>query len=138
MSTTTNRPAASELEAALAGFHGSEDYHQHGLRRDLFMTDGVFYLAEKAGAHWLTDIVASYQGYPHIRREEFQTWTLTKLPEGSKNMARVRATDGNGKNLCQQLIPYTDFPLDEITLYCEAGSLDGRTPARILMLPGER
>ena len=138
MSATTNRPAPSELEATLAGFHGSEDFHRHGLRRDLFLTGGVFYLAENAGAHWLMDIIASHQIKPHVRREEFQRWTLTKLPKGSRNMAIVRCDDGNGNGLCQQLIPYTDFPLDKITLYCELGSIDGRTPAQVVMLPSER
>ena len=138
MSTTTNKSEPSELEATLAGFYGSENYYQHGLMRSLYMTDGVHYLAEAAGAHWLTDIVASYQSYPHMRREPFQVWTFKRLPEGSKNMAVVRCDDGNGKGLRQQLIPYTDFPLDEITLYLEEGSVDGRTVARILMLPGER
>jgi len=38
------------------------------------------------------------------------------------------ADDGNGNELLRQAIPYTDFPLDEITLYLTE---------RTLLLPGE-
>jgi hypothetical protein len=52
--------AAAEIEKNLRMFTGSEEVHHHWTRR-LHYTDGVAYLAEAAAAHWLIDLVASYQ-----------------------------------------------------------------------------
>ncbi|MBA7644391.1 hypothetical protein ES703_52135 [subsurface metagenome] len=64
-------------EADLGQFHGTENHFQHWMGRILF-TDGVHYVAEKAGAYWLIDAIASWQ-----RKEEFQIWELQKH-EGNK------------------------------------------------------
>ncbi len=45
-------------QAELAQFTGTEQYYKH--LGGLVYTDGVKYLAEKAGSYWLLDIIASY------------------------------------------------------------------------------
>ena len=62
----------------------------------------------------------SYQGTPRVRREEFQLWTLrVKAGRGVVTM-----TDGNTERaIVTQTIPNTDFPLPEIKLYFENGTL---------------
>ena len=65
----------AELEADLVQFCGTENWWKHWTGRVTF-TDGVKFLAEKAGAFWLIDLVASHQT-ARLRREEFQIWTLT-------------------------------------------------------------
>jgi len=37
-----------------------------------------------------------------------------------------------------QDIAFTDFPLDEVELWVEMGSIDGVNPAYVAMLPSER
>jgi hypothetical protein len=146
--------SATELTAALSNFTGSETYRRHALMRRMVSTDGVQFLEKNAGAYWLTDLIASHQLNRRVRSEPFQVWSLhvrqgdaaLKLPDvGGRTQylprpykATAICTDGNGNQVVKQNIHYTDFPLPSITLYAEMGSVDGVTPARVVMLPGER
>lgn len=114
----------SELEAGLAMHTGSARWFRHWTRR-LVYTEGVQYLAEKASAYWLIDLVASWCPHPRLRDEEFVVWKLTVRPDRT---ATAIADDGNGRKLARQDIPWTDFPLDEVSLYLTDNTL---------LLPGE-
>jgi hypothetical protein len=72
------------------------------------------HLAEKGQAYWLLDIIGSLKLVPKCRNEQFINCTLKKKGDGS---ATFTATNGNRTKLYTQEISYTDFPLDEITLY---------------------
>jgi hypothetical protein len=109
----------------LRQFTGTECWHRHGLARNLLYTDGVKFMAERGGAYWLIDVVASVQHTPKVRGEEFQLWTL----KVAKGRGVVTCDDGNGKIIYRQDIPSTDFPLPEMQLYFEDN---------VLMLPSER
>ena len=93
--------------------------------RKITYTEGVQYLAEKAGAYWLIDKVATLQLKKKIRAEEFQVWKLKVA--GSK--ASLVCEDGNDNVVYREKIEFTDFPLDEITLWFENN---------VIMLPSER
>jgi len=110
-------------EADLMQFTGTDNHYKTILPKIVY-TDGVQYLAEKAGAYWLIDLVASWQLHKKVRSETFQVWTLTVT--GSKAVAK--ADDGNGNVVAKQVIEYTDFPLAEVKLYCVDGCI---------MLPSE-
>jgi hypothetical protein len=124
------------LETMLAHFTGTMNYHRSSFfTKSIFHTDGVQYLSDKAGAFWLIDAIVSYQMKPSIARHPFQVWSL-KVENRS---AVLTCGDGNDTPpLVTQKIPYTDFPLDKISLYLENGSLDGEHIHKILMLPSER
>jgi hypothetical protein len=49
-----------------------------------------------------------------VAAEEFQVWKLAVRPDRS---ATLTCDDGNGNIMFTKEIKYTDFPLDEITLY---------------------
>jgi hypothetical protein len=99
----------------LAQFTGSENWYRHGMVRDVLYTDGVQYVAETAGAYWLIDEIAFGQrGNKRVAAEEFQSWKLKVNPDHS---ARLTCEDGNGNVVFSKIIPYSDFPLAEITLY---------------------
>ena len=70
-----------EIRNGLAQFTGSELFHAHWLRRFVY-TDGVEYLAEKCGAYWLLDAIASWQ--PEAMKDgklrEIQFWRLVVKP----------------------------------------------------------
>ena len=117
------------LSTNLAHFSGSDEYTRTSSR--MVITEGVKYLAENAGAFWLIDLIDSHQITPSVGREPFQVWTLTRNKSGSG--AKVEATDGNGKRIAVQRIPYTDFPLQSVKLFCTSGG----TINRVTMLPGE-
>jgi len=116
---------ANELKARLDWFTGTEQYHRHftGLQ----LTDGVLFLAENAGAHWLVDIIASYQSYlcQDDMLRQYQFWTLKVNADKTAVVICERDTDDV---VLKQEIERTDFPLDEIRLYVENG---------VLLLPSE-
>ncbi len=121
---TQQEPAC--LEADLAQFCGTEKWWKHWTGRITF-TDGVKFLAEKAGAFWLIDLIASHQT-ARLRQEEFQIWIL-KVDRGKTPMAVATCqADTDAPILVRQEIDYTDFPLPSIKLWL----VD-----RVLMLPHE-
>jgi hypothetical protein len=109
----------AELESGLTMHTGSTRWFRHWSRR-LVYTEGVRYLAEKASAYWFIDLVASWCPHASLRNEEFVLWKLTVKPDRS---AIVIADDGNGRELAHQDIPWTDFPLDEVSLYLTDNTL---------------
>lgn len=122
----TREEKRAELNASLCQFTGSETWYRHALNQRVLYTDGVLFLAETAGAFWLVDEIALANKFQRkVGREEFQVWTLKV--KGSR--ATLVCDDGNGNVVYRKSIPFTDFPLDEIKLWFENGTI---------MLPSER
>ncbi len=117
---------AAALEADLAHFCGTENWWRHWAGRITY-TDGVKLLAEKAGAFWLIDLVASHQT-ARLRQEEFQIWILAVDRDKTPMAVATCQADTDAPVLVRQEIDYTDFPLPSIELYL----LDD-----VLMLPNE-
>ena len=113
------RPDPETLLRELAHFTGDLARYRHWTGR-LIYTPGVQHLAERAGAYWLIDLVASHQITPNVSAEEFQVWTLTVADDRT---ALVVAHDGNGREVARQVIEFTDFPLDDVKLYLDQGTL---------------
>jgi hypothetical protein len=108
--------------ADLAQFTGSENWYRHGLNRNILYTDGAQFVAESAGAFWLLDEIALANAYNRsVKAEEFQVWTLTRNKTG--NGATLDCGDGNGNTVYSKRIPFTDFPLDTVKLFCEGGTI---------------
>ncbi|GAB1370201.1 hypothetical protein MASR1M45_02600 [Candidatus Kapaibacterium sp.] len=102
-----------EILDALSCFTGTEHYYLHPF--GIKFSDGCKYLAESAECYWLLDIVASYQFDISVKNEEFQVF---KLKVNDDHSAVVEITDGNHNVLATQELEFTDFPLDEIELWC--------------------
>jgi hypothetical protein len=111
------------LESELQGFCGSENFYRASF--GLIVTDGVKYLADKAQAWWLVDLIASYQ--PKTRPLDFQLWEINLLP-GKKAEVTCKADSDVLCPTVLQKIGYTDFPLKRLKLYVRDN---------VLMLPGE-
>jgi len=112
--------------ADLLQFTGTEQWHRHGIVRDVLFTDGAKYVADQAGAYWLLDEIALAQrGSNCVAAEAFQLWKLTVNPD---HTATLSCEDGNGNAVYSKEIPYTDFPLPEIALYFTDG---------VILLPSE-
>ena len=90
-------------------------------------TDGTKYLSDAAGAYWLMDAVAS-----HLDEIGIADWFVVVRLTVKSSEALMVYEDGNGTEYARQAIPYTDFPLAEMTLYC---CFDGEH--WVLMLPSE-
>jgi hypothetical protein len=113
--------------AELKQFTGSENWYRHGLAAKMLCTDGVKFLAERAGAYWLIDEIAFAQSIPAVRAQGFQAWKLDLNKSGCG--AKLRCEDGNGNNFYTKRIPYTDFPLKTQKIWVENS---------VIMLPSER
>jgi hypothetical protein len=112
--------------ADLAQFSGTENYYRY---HSLLLTDGAFYLAEKAECFWLMDVIWSHAMEKHwYGKEDFITCKLTV----QDTVGDVVFDDGNGRILVTQHIPFTDFPLDHVQLFIVQGESN-----LVVMLPGE-
>jgi len=115
-------------QSELDGFTGTENYYRSFL--NLKFTDGVKYMAEKAGAYWLIDAIASHQFNVNIQKnqrlQDFQVWTLDVSP--GKTAVLSCREDSGYPAVINQKIPYTDFPMAKIQLWVENG---------VLILPSE-
>ena len=118
-----------EILANLPNFYGTENYFALSpLFRSFVLTDGARYLADAAGAWWLMDAVASHLG--SYKNEGFVVAKLLRAK--ASNGWILRLEDGNNEVRADQSIGYSDFPLDEITLYVE---YDGTN--HVILLPSE-
>ena len=111
-------------KADLGQFIGTEHYYKYW---GITFTDGVKYLVEVGGAFWLLDIIVSYQIYRKIKKIPFQVWTLKVDVEKKTGVVTMKEDTGR-PCLVTQKMEFTDFPLDEITMWL----IDG-----VLILPSE-
>jgi len=87
---------------------GERELVLHGINRNVLYTDGVHYVAEHGGAHWLLDEIAIIQPYNKaVAAEEFQVWKLAVRPDRS---ATLTCDDGNGTS-CVPRRSSTRIPL---------------------------
>lgn len=106
----------------LSNFTGTKNYYRN--KNYLFeYTDGIKYLAENGGAYWLLDAIASWQ--KELDSSRIQFWRLKVNSDKSAVLTCERDSDDI---VCEQKIPFTDFPLSEVMLYL----CDG-----VLLLPSE-
>lgn len=103
----------------LKGFNGTESYYQHAMS-GYHYTDGVQYLAINYGCFWLLDAIASHQINPKVSFEEFQVWILKRI---SGYEFRLYCEDGNDNFITEQIISYSDFTGDEITVWFVDGTM---------------
>ena len=109
----------------LAHFTGSEQYYEHKFFTvKMLLTDGANFIREEGKAHWLIDMICSFQ--PQLRKEEFQTWTLKYQRENKR--WKLTSTDGNKRILIEQEFEFSDFPIEEISLWVEGN---------VILLPAE-
>lgn len=114
--------------ASLSQFTGTAQWYRHALNRHIHYTDGARYVAEAGGAYWLLDEIVLAQRFSStVAREAFQLWTLTVSAD--RRSASLSCDDGNGTIVYRKAIPFTDFPLQTISLYFENN---------VICLPAER
>ena len=114
----------NELEVEIQQYTGTCGYHKLSLL-PLLATDGLRMIAEKAGAFWLIDAIASYQVKPEVKALAIQFWRL----EVKDSKAVLYCVEDSGMpKIVEQEIKYTDFPDGDWKFYVQQG---------VIMLPGE-
>jgi len=122
----------------LSQFTGDLTRYRHGLNRHVIYTPGVQFLAERAGAYWLIDVIASYLTPQFIaqaaradeRIADLHFWRLD-VAEDRTALVTARADTGC-KPFVSQQIPFTDFPLEFVSIWA---AFDGEH--WVLYLPSE-
>jgi len=114
-----------ELQNNLSQFTGTENYYRVMPR--LVITDGVQYLANQANSYWLVGAI-----YSHLMSNAIYSEFVVARMTVSEKTADLVLDDGNDQVIAKQAIGYTDFPLDEISIYC---SYQEKT--WVLLLPSE-
>jgi hypothetical protein len=109
----------------LTQFIGTTSYYRIGRRH--LLTDGTRYLAEKGGCFWMMDAIAS-----HLCEIGTEDWFVLVRVRVTEGRAVMIYEDGNDREHARQEIPYTDFPLDSITIYACWDQDDW-----VIMLPSE-
>ena len=109
----------------LTDFTGTSAYYR--ISRQHVLTDGTKYLAEKAECFWMMDAIAS-----HLCEIGTEDWFVVVRVSVAEGRAVMVYEDGNDHEHARQEIPYTDFPLDSITLYACWDQDDW-----VIMLPSE-
>ena len=107
-----------QITAELIQFTGTEHYYRHPFGFNY--TDGVRFVAKECKAYWLIDEIASWRLVEKIKREEFLVY---KLKVNEDRTADLSIEDGNDNIIARQKIEFTDFPLEEITMWFTNGVL---------------
>jgi hypothetical protein len=94
----------------LTQFTGTGVYYR--ISRKNVLTDGTRYLAEQGACFWMMDAIAS-----HLCEIGTADWFVLVRVQVTEGRAVMIYEDGNDREHARQEIPYTDFPLDSITLY---------------------
>jgi hypothetical protein len=112
-------------QALLTQFTGTERYYR--ISKKHLLTDGTKYLAEQAECFWIMDAIAS-----HLMEIGTADWFVVVKTTVKNSKALMVYGDGNGHEHARQEIPYTDFPLADVSVYC---CWDGEH--WVIMLPSE-
>lgn len=119
----TTEDLSARLRADLSAFIGTENWHRHGINRQMLMTDGVKYFAETAGCWWFLDIVATEV----MRFHQLKPFLVVVL-DACDGVADIHVEDGNGARLWHRHIHFTDAPDGRWRFYLADN---------VLLLPGE-
>jgi len=99
----------------LAQFTGTEKRYRHRINSEVLFTEGVKYVADRAGAYWLLDEIALIQPcQKRVAAEIFQVW---KLQVNASRSAQLVCEGGDGNVVYTRAIRLTDFPAEGITLW---------------------
>jgi len=108
------KPDTAALRHELAGFTGTGTYFRHALARGILYTEGVQHFAERAGAYWLLDIIATQPEIVRPMKED--GFVIVSLhSEGGKGS--IVASDGDGHIYYRRELDYTDCPEGVWKLY---------------------
>jgi len=112
------------IQSQLSQFIGTEKLYR--ITQHHALTDGTKFLAEQAQCFWLFDAIAS-----HLTKTYDDYFAVARLLV-HQTSAVLTLDDGNDLVFATQQIEFTDFPIQEMKLYC---SFDGQH--WVIMLPSE-
>lgn len=123
---------SADLLSELEQFTGSETVHAVStLHPGSYITEGVNYLCEKAGAYWLVDLILSRQIY-HVD-DHLQVWRIKVYTDFDGLYATIGFEDREAGRLYYTSAQITDPSIDGLELYAVRNEHKGVT----ILLPSE-
>lgn len=101
---------AETLRHNLRMFTGTERWYRHNIARRMLYTDGVQYFAEKAGAYWLLDIIATeIVPKQNVKRDNYFLSITVTVDSESKAVIKATTEDEEGKEVVAHTrnVPFT-------------------------------
>ncbi|TWT41362.1 DUF6876 family protein [Botrimarina hoheduenensis] len=119
---------AAQLRNELQHFTGDLERYRHPINRKVIYTPGVKHVAERAGAYWLIDAIASWIGSHSFnealnkddRIAGLHRWRLEVAADVSATLqALIEGAEPPYAPMAfiTQRIPFTDFPLESIEIW---------------------
>jgi hypothetical protein len=99
----------------IENFKATATWHRHPANPRIFYSDGIKFLADSASCWWLVDDIVLTQIFSMISAIKFQIWILEKT---GKKRAVLRCESEHGTVLFTKIIPYSEFPLPRVVIYC--------------------
>ncbi len=140
---TTKELTAETLLQELVQFNGTENYIKNFT--GLYYTDGVEYLAERAGAYWLIDLIGSH--LPSVKQvaDDFFSVSVEVHKDYSCNVLINHEVYSSITNemtqptVASQNIGFTDLPEGEYSFFLTAtrNLIGDNQKVYLLMLPSE-
>lgn len=137
-----SRCTPEELQATIDRWlGGSEGRTRHPLNRKFVYTDGLKDVAEKAGAYWLLDIIAT-ECVPRLLQmqeteQEHMLVLFVNVWQDQRALLCL-ARDREVPNVWFRAIDFTDLPVGEWTFYlCVDGVIDAPNEVVVGMVPTE-
>ena len=119
--------SAQAIQESMPQFTGSERFVKWTFGQHV-LSEGAQYIAESAQAYWLFDAIISHVISFRGKHTHIQAKLFTK-----GDQATLILDDMDGNAIATQKIPYTDFPLKEVTIW----AVQSGPKAYTLMLPTE-
>ena len=117
-----------EIIDQLRNFYGSENYYIFNpICKNVLLTDGAHFLAEKAEVYWLMDMIASH--IPSIKDDWFAVAIITTDDKGN---GIFKLEDGNYNKIVEQKNFTSSFPFKDFKLFVEKSE-----DTWVILLPGE-
>lgn len=114
MQTEDKLLSRQQLLDGLAWYSGHEESAFRHWSGAFVYSEGTQFLADKARAYWLIDLIAMRCSDDRIKGQAFVHWKLTVAEDRT---AVLIADNANGGELLRETVAHIDFSLDEITLY---------------------
>ena len=103
-----------ELQEGLNQFTGAIVWYQPLLYPHFLYSKGIRYLATNADCFWLLDFIFSNQILSQLKTQPFQVW---KIIVNEDDSAKLIVEDGNDNQVTSFHVNYTDFPINEFSLW---------------------
>lgn len=102
-----------KFQRQLGGFYGTSYYYGY---KNLRLTDGAKFLAEKGECYWLIDRICSLQF-----KFEYMSLQVWKIKVNQDRSCLITCSDGNHNIEFSEKIAFTDFVLPEIEIWVQRG-----------------